>query len=77
MTDRYPNAMTTKQAAEYTGLAKATLETRRCRGGGPPYVKLGGRRGSAIRYLRSDLDQWLEARRFRNTAEAQVAEGAQ
>ncbi|HET7020533.1 MAG TPA: helix-turn-helix domain-containing protein [Xanthobacteraceae bacterium] len=56
-----------RAAARFLGLAVATLAKMRCMGGGPPFVKAGRR----VLYRRSDLVEWLNARRVRNTAEAQ------
>lgn len=50
--------MTTKETAAYVRLGKPTLEHYRIRGGGPPFLKLG----SAIRYRKCDVDEWLASR---------------
>jgi helix-turn-helix protein len=55
-----------RAAARFLGLAVATLAKMRCMGGGPPFVKAGRR----VLYRRSDLIEWLNARRVRNTTEA-------
>jgi predicted DNA-binding transcriptional regulator AlpA len=47
----------TPAASEYTSLSVSTLEKRRQRGEGPPFVRLGGR---AIGYDIDDLDAWLD-----------------
>ena len=57
--------MTTPQAAAYLGLSPRTLESYRCRGGGPPYYALG----SVVRYLLSDLVRWASARRRCSTSD--------
>lgn len=57
-------------AAAHCGLAPATMATLRCRGGGPPYFKIGRR----VVYARDDLDAWLAARRVRSTADSPKAE---
>lgn len=57
-------ALTTQQAATYLGLAVSTLNKWRCHGGGPEFLKLG----RSVRYLQSDLDAFLEARRVASTA---------
>ncbi len=44
-----------REAAEYVGLSKSTLDKLRCFGGGPRYLKLG----RAVVYAKSDLDAWL------------------
>ena len=54
------------QAAGYLGLKRTTLEAWRCRGGGPKFVKLG----RLVKYRRSDLDEFIEARVRSNTSEA-------
>ena len=46
-----------KEASKITGLAVATLQTRRCRKMQPPYLKVGGRR---VRYRLSDLEAFLD-----------------
>jgi hypothetical protein len=53
-------------AAAFTGLAVATLAKLRCVGGGPPFFKLGRK----CCYRRSDLAEWLNARRASHTTEA-------
>ena len=53
------------QAAEYLNLKRTTLEAWRCRGGGPRFVKLG----RLVKYRRSDLDEFIEARVRSNTSE--------
>ena len=60
-----PPALTTKQAAQYTGLAEPTLASLRCRGGGPPFVKYSRK---AVRYLISDLDAFMAEKRILNTS---------
>lgn len=60
--------LNTREAASYVRLGKPTLERFRVSGDGPVFLKLG----SAVRYRRSDLDDWLNGRRVRSTS-AQVA----
>ena len=50
----------TEGASEYTTLAVSTLEKLRLSGGGPRFVKLGGR---AIAYDLRDLDSWIDSQR--------------
>ena len=59
-----PGALSTPIAAEYLGLSPATLETLRCRGGGPVFVKLGRR----VVYRREDLEAWMERERRASTS---------
>lgn len=63
-------ALDTKQAAIYTGLAAATLETLRCRGGGPEFVRYSRK---AVRYTVAALDAWMAARQVASTSEAGAA----
>lgn len=55
----------TNQAADYLGNESSTLNTWRSRGEGPPFIKVG----RSVRYDTRDLDQWLAARKRRNTAD--------
>jgi excisionase family DNA binding protein len=51
--------MNSDEAAQYLGVSPATLATWRCRKNYPlNYVKIG----ALVRYRRSDLDAFLEAR---------------
>jgi predicted DNA-binding transcriptional regulator AlpA len=62
-------AVNTDQAAAYCGLASATMEGLRCKGGGPRFVRYGRK---AVRYLIADLDAWMVERTVASTSE-QVA----
>lgn len=55
----------TREAAEYLGLSKATLEAWRVRGGGPVFLKMG----KACRYRQEDLDAFIESRLRENTSQ--------
>ena len=55
-----------KQAADFLQLTPRALQAWRTRGGGPSYLRIGHR---TVRYLRADLEDFLESRRFSNTAE--------
>lgn len=61
-----PGVLTTPAAAEYLGLSPATLETKRSRGGGPVFSKLGRR----VVYRREDLDSWVAERQRRSTSDS-------
>lgn len=52
-------------AEAVTGLSRATLASLRCRGGGPPFFKLGRR----VVYPLDELRRWRDARLVRSTAE--------
>jgi hypothetical protein len=60
--------MNVAEAAEYTGLAVATLNKYRVTGMGPPFLRPGGAR--RVLYDVADLDAWLAASRRRSTSEA-------
>jgi excisionase family DNA binding protein len=54
-----PELFSTDQAASYLAVSPSTLEIWRCtRRYDIPYVKIGRK----VRYRRTDLDDWLEAR---------------
>jgi predicted DNA-binding transcriptional regulator AlpA len=59
-------ALNTEQAASYCGLAPATMEGLRSKGGGPRFVRYGRK---AVRYLIADLDRWMAARTVSSTSE--------
>ena len=46
------------EAALYIGMSESWLRQSRMRGNpeGPPYIKIG----KAVRYLKADLDAWLQ-----------------
>lgn len=58
-------AFTTEEASQYTGLGIGTLKKGRRTGlragnvGTPPFIRLG----RAIRYLKTDIDSWLQEHR--------------
>lgn len=54
-----------EEAAERLGLEASTLANMRWRGGGPPYLKVGGR----VRYRLSDLADWLDEQIRRSTSD--------
>lgn len=60
-----PRVFRTRDAAEYLGLSPATLTTWRCRGGGPLFSKLG----RSVRYLKDDLDSFMQVRSVANTSQ--------
>ena len=54
--------LTTKQAAQYLGMSTAFLERDRWAGAKVPFVRIGSR---TVRYLKSDLEEYIESRRVR------------
>jgi excisionase family DNA binding protein len=53
-----------REAAEYLGLSKSTLDKLRVTGSGPIYIKLGSR----VLYEEHDLDEYAAARRRASTS---------
>jgi len=52
-----PDALlSTTETAFLIGLAPRTLEAKRLRGGGPPFVRISAR---AVRYRRADVVAWV------------------
>ena len=58
-----PEYLDSAGASVYLGMSQDWLAKARCEGGGPPYSKVSGSRGGAVRYKRSDLDKFMAARR--------------
>ncbi len=58
--------LTTKQAAEYLGYKKNTLEIKRHKGEGPPFQKPTE---NSVRYRRADLDAWAAQHPRNSTSE--------
>lgn len=54
-------------ASNYLGIAASTLAKYRCRGCGPPYIKVNHQ---LVLYDPAELDAWLDARRCGSTSEA-------
>jgi len=52
-------AIDTAEASRIVGFSPSTLDTWRCRGGGPPFLKL---RRRTVRYQRRALFEWLAQR---------------
>ncbi len=57
-----PDLINELEAAELLGCSRRTLQSWRSERRGPPFVKLGNRRFSRVRYLRAELERWLTAR---------------
>lgn len=58
------------EAAEVLGVKVQTLSVWRCSGRhGLPFLKVG----AAVKYRRSDLEDWLSGRRFTHTGQADAA----
>ncbi len=53
--------LTPEQTAEYLAVTHKTLSNWRTLGKGPDFIKLG----SSVRYLKEDLDDFIESNRVR------------
>ncbi len=62
-------AVLTEEASQITGEPVATLETKRVRGGGPVFLKLG----KSVRYTRRACFEYLAARRRTSTSDSGMA----
>lgn len=62
--------LTTAEAADLLRLAPQTLNKWRCIGGGPSYLKIGGR----VVYDRGALIEWARATRREHTGQATETE---
>ena len=58
--------LTTAQVAKVYGISQSTLRKWRCIAAGPCFIRVG----RAVRYRRSDLAEFLAARTYTSTAEA-------
>ena len=56
-------------AAKYLGIPESTLNQLRTYGGGPPFSKIG----RSILYEVHDLDAWLQAKKYKSTADYATA----
>ncbi|WP_299478093.1 helix-turn-helix domain-containing protein [uncultured Roseibium sp.] len=57
--------LTTRDVADYLGLAVSTLNKMRLSGNGPTFIKLGPRR---VVYDLQDVEAWVAARRRKSTS---------
>ena len=57
---------TVVEAAAYCRVSKSFLDKARVYGGGPPFIRLGGRK---ILYRKSVLDAWISERVFDSTSQ--------
>ena len=60
-----PEYLSTSEAAAVLGMSARTLDRYRVTGEGPPFHKLCG----CVRYVRADLDDWVQARRRLSTSD--------
>ena len=70
--DQPAKLLTEKQAARYLQLSPRSMQGWRIRSSaGPPFVKISA---TCVRYRRSDLDAWIEARLRTSTSDAGPSE---
>ena len=60
------------QAAALLGFSARALQSWRCLGNGPTFVRVSGR---AVRYRRKDLTTWVESRLRSSTSDLGVHDG--
>jgi predicted DNA-binding transcriptional regulator AlpA len=51
--------LTTREVAKWLGVSVQWLEIGRCKGQGPPWVRIGKR---VVRYPRAEVLRWLQGR---------------
>jgi hypothetical protein len=56
--------LTPKQAAAQLNLSTSWLAKQRLKGGGPPYIKMGG----AVRYNATTLQEWMKGKQRLSTS---------
>jgi hypothetical protein len=49
-----------RDAARILGVSVSWLQRKRCQGGGPDFIRVGGPTGRAVRYRVSDLHRWMD-----------------
>ena len=73
-TSTQPNLLTERETALYLSVSKAYLAATRVRHlGGPPYIKFG----RSVRYLRSDLDEWIVESRVTHDRQPEALESVE
>lgn len=58
-----PEYITTEQLAHLTGFSLRALEAMRSKRIGPPFIKIGNSKNSAIRYRVEDIRAWMQQHR--------------
>ncbi len=64
--DRY---VETPKAAKITKYTQGTLNKLRVTGGGPPFIRLGGKKRGKVIYDTLDLHAWMQSRKRTSTSE--------
>lgn len=64
MTSQNPRAwLSVKEVVAEFGMSEPFWNKLRCKGGGPPYSKIG----NSIRYRRGDVERWFEEQQRKKT----------
>tara|TARA_E500000305_G_scaffold109307_1_gene113936 strand:+ start:2864 stop:3109 length:246 start_codon:yes stop_codon:yes gene_type:complete len=71
--DNLDSLLNERDAADLLGLSDRTLQKWRVCGGGPVFIKIGGK---SVRYQRRDLIVWINARKQANTSDIAPANAA-
>lgn len=61
----FEKLLTGQEAAEILGISNQTMRIHRIKGGGVKFVKVG----RMVRYRKSDIEAYLNARTFDNTSQ--------
>jgi len=65
----FENYLTTREAAQLSGLSVSYLNKLRCFGGGSPYLKVGRK----CIYRRDQFEAWLAKHQYGSTSEYRTA----
>lgn len=68
-TPDHDRLMDEREAASILCYSVRALQNWRCRGGGPKFIKVSAR---SVRYRRSDLVAWIEARTVAHTSQTTI-----
>jgi predicted DNA-binding transcriptional regulator AlpA len=60
--------LNSEAAAAMIGISPTTLRIWRCTGKGPTFTKLGEAKQAGVVYFASDIQAWLDERKFTSTS---------
>jgi hypothetical protein len=64
--------LNTKELAALLGITPESVRRHRCRGSGPPYIRVGSTLRSRVVYALDDVREWLRDRTFTSTSDETV-----
>jgi predicted DNA-binding transcriptional regulator AlpA len=64
--------LTSTQLAQLLKRKPQTIRAWRLRGHGPKYIRLGNGPKAPVAYRRTDIEEWLDERTYKHTAEEQA-----